>query len=67
MDDATLDLVRQLSTRAEMILEDASAAAILAGELPALELAEQITQIVADLTRAMAIARAAQQLLAGHG
>lgn len=66
MDEDTLDLVRQLSTRAGMILEDTSAVAVLVGNLSAPEIAERLAQIAADLTRAMTIVRAAEQLLAGQ-
>ena len=52
MDDDVIALVRQLCTRAGMIMEDVSASAILAGNLDAAGLASVVEWVHQDLMRA---------------
>ena len=55
MDDDAIALVRQLCTQAGMIMEDASARAVLVGGLGAGELAEIVRVTRQELARALAI------------
>ena len=59
MDDDAIALVRQLCTRAGMIMEDASASAILAGNLDTEALAKVVQRTREDLLRALMLAEAA--------
>ena len=59
MDDDVIALVRQLYTRAGIIMEDVSAAAILVGTQDTETLARVVQQTRKDLGRALTLAEAA--------
>ena len=63
MDDDAIALVRQLCTQAGMIMEDASARAVLVGGLGAGELAEVVRVTRQELAGALAIVDAAAVIL----
>ena len=63
MDDDAIALVRQLCTRAGMIMEDASAPAILSGSLNTAALGSVLRQTRADLTRALMLIDAARAMM----
>lgn len=63
MDDDAIALVRQLCTRAGMIVEDASAPVILSGSMNTAALGPVLRQARADLTRALMLIEAAQTMM----
>ena len=63
MDDNAIALVRQLCTRAGMIMEDASASAIQIGNLGSEGLARVVQLTCEDLTRALKLAEAAKVMM----
>ena len=63
MDDDVIALVRQLCTRAGMIMEDGSASAILVGTLDKEALARVVQQTRKDLGRALTLAEAARVMM----
>ena len=64
MDEDQIALARQLCTQAGIIMEDASATAILVGHTDAGELASVIQRVRKDLMRALAPADAAGAMMA---
>lgn len=62
-ENTRLELVRQLLTQAGMLFEDASAEAILVGELSPAELKARVQELLVVNERAGAILRAAEALL----
>ena len=63
MDDDQIALVRQLCTQAGMIMEDASAATILVGNLDVAGLGSVVDQARQDLKRALALTDAAGAMM----
>ena len=63
IDDDAIALVRQLCARAGMIMEDASALAILSGSLNTEELSLVLRHTGADLTRALTLIEAARAMM----
>ena len=63
IDDDAIALVHQLCTRAGMIMEDASAPAILSGNLNTIALGLVVQQTRADLTRALMLIEAARTMI----
>ena len=66
MDDDTRRLVFELCTRAGMIMEDASATALLTAELDDAALQTLIDTLGAELGRASALIAAAKSLCVGY-
>jgi hypothetical protein len=66
VDDDLLDLIRQLSTRAGMMLEDASVVAVLVGRLSPDELQKAIGEAHATSIRATVLLEAASALVGQH-
>ncbi len=64
MDDDTTDLVRQLCTRAGMIMEDASAVAILVGGKTPIELRSIIAELQTLAEQVNAVLAAAKAMAA---
>lgn len=63
MDDDVTELIRQLCTRAGIIMEDASATAIVIGGLTADELSEVVKVVHQEIIRANSVLAAAAALL----
>ena len=63
IDDDAIALVRQFCARAGMIMEDASALAILSGSLNTEELSLVLRHTGADLTRALTLIEAARAMM----
>ena len=67
MDEDQIKLVRELCTQAGMIMEDASAAAILVGSLDAAGLTSVIALVRRELTRALALVDGARAMMEVEG